>query len=691
MYYSGSQKPDGLNKLLIANRGEIAIRIIMTCRRLSIRTVAVYSEIDREADHVSLADEGICIGPPEASQSYLDGAKIIEAAIRTGADAIHPGYGFLSENADFADAVRAAGLIFVGPHSDAIRTMGSKTEARKLAAKLGVPLVPGYDGDDQSPEHLAKQAQEIGFPVMIKAVAGGGGKGIRVVEDPKTFTSDLKAAVQEAERAFGNGHVILERYIPRPRHVEVQVMGDQHGNLIHLYTRDCSIQRRFQKLIEEAPAPNLSDAVRDGLHECALKLAREIGYDNAGTVEFLYDPETEAYYFLEMNTRLQVEHPVTEEVTDTDLVELQLRAAAGEALGIAQEDLVIEGSSIEVRINAEIPEENFRPDTGTIDLLDEYASGISAYLRVETGITSGSVVSPYYDSLLMKVISCAATRDEARSELTNFLDGMLLTGVRTNRDFVKALLESDSFQATELTTHFIEDNLPDWRPIDGDDPEPLVIAAITIVQSIEQVLKDSNQPTPWQTLGPWRLLGNAGYAGQTCVLLAHAEERIEIRVRGRTDDYEVQIDDRTYSVSVLNPPLLASDIPDTPGAIRCEIDGHTLDWHVRLFKGSAWVKGKGQTRVYRILPPEEQYVRVAEETSNGQTTLTAPYPGLITEVHVKPGDQVAVGDHLVVMEAMKMIQHLSAVGDGTIKAVHCRPEQSVNTGDLLVEFEEESS
>ncbi|MCA9513179.1 MAG: ATP-grasp domain-containing protein, partial [Myxococcales bacterium] len=450
--------------VLIANRGEIAVRVARACRRLGIESVAVFSDADRDALHVEVADRAVHIGPARATESYLVGERLLDAAKRAGADAVHPGYGFLSENADFADACAASGLVFVGPHAEAIRQMGSKALARRIAREHGVACVPGYDGDDASPERLRAAAREVGFPVMIKASAGGGGRGIRIVESEADFDKALEAAKREAAGAFGDDRLIVERYVRAPRHLEVQVVGDRHGHVVHLHDRECSVQRRHQKLVEEAPAPRLGDAQRQHLHESALRLARAIGYDNAGTVEFVFDDEAGEAYFLEMNTRLQVEHPVTEMVTGLDLVELQLRSAAGEPLPIAQRDVAVEGAAIEVRVNAEDPEKKFLPRTGRIDHIAfppaVDAAGAPSGVRVETGVRSGSEISPYYDSLIAKVVAHGASRDEAVARLVRALDETVCFGPANNLGFLRQVVDSAPFRAAALTTHFLEQHFP---------------------------------------------------------------------------------------------------------------------------------------------------------------------------------------------------------------------------------------
>lgn len=474
-------------RILIANRGEIARRIIRTAHRLGHETVAVFAEPDREAPFVSEASTAIALGPADLAQSYLSIERILEAAARSGASAVHPGYGFLSENATFARAVVDAGLIWIGPHADAVRRMGSKIEGRRLAVEAGVPIIPGFDGS-QDPAELADAAGRIGFPVLVKAAAGGGGKGIRIVHDAAAFAEALGEAMSEADRSFGDSAMIVERYIQRPRHVEVQVIGDRHGNLIHLGTRECSVQRRYQKLLEEAPAPNLPDATRAGLCTAATELARTMRYDSAGTVEFIVDDETGDYFFLEMNTRLQVEHPVTELVTGLDLVELMIRSAMGERLSIEQDDVVLRGHAIEARINAEDPAADFMPQTGTITHLV-----VPPDVRWDSGMVEGSVVSPYYDAMLAKLIAFGADRQTALIGLRRALDGLLIGGVVTNTGFHRWLLDQDPVIAGRVTTRFLDDTkVPDTVDVDA--------AAVLAARAWSEHTRSATDAGPWSSL-----------------------------------------------------------------------------------------------------------------------------------------------------------------------------------------------
>ena len=455
-------------RILIANRGEIARRVIRTAKRLGHETVAVYADPDAAAPFVADADHAVRIGPASLAESYLSSERLLAACADTGADAVHPGYGFLSENADFAQAVLDAGLVWIGPKPNAIATMGSKIEARRLAAEARVPIIPGFS-DSQEPDDLAAAAERIGYPVLVKAAAGGGGKGIRIAETPAHFAHALSEAVTEATRSFGDGRVIVERYITRPRHVEVQVVGDKHGTVIELGTRECSVQRRYQKLVEEAPAPNLPDSTETGLRTAALRLAESIGYDSTGTVEFVVDDETGDYFFLEMNTRLQVEHPVTEAITGLDLVELQIRAATSLPLGVAQDSVAFAGHAIEVRINAEDATNDFAPQIGQVTVLD-----VPDSVRWDAAIELGSTITPHYDPMIAKLIVHAATREAAIARLRDGLDRLLLGGIVTNGGFHRWLIDRPEFRAGRITTRFLDET---ELPVDNGVLEAAAVAA----------------------------------------------------------------------------------------------------------------------------------------------------------------------------------------------------------------------
>jgi len=498
-------------KILIANRGEIAVRLIRACHEMGIMAVAVYSEADEGALHTRLADQAVLIGPPAPSESYLRGDVIIEAALRTGAEAIHPGYGFLSENADFADAVRDAGLVFIGPPASAIRAMGVKTEARALMEAAGVPIVPGFQPDQATDAEYLNAAARIGYPVMIKAAGGGGGKGIRVVHHANELADGIAAARREAQNAFGDSRVFLEKYIEAGRHIEFQVLADQHGNVMHLYERECSIQRRHQKIIEETPSPLLTPDVRAQMGEAAVAAAKAVGYTNAGTVEFIADQQAN-FYFLEMNTRLQVEHPITEMVTGVDLAKLQIRIAAGEKLPFAQDDLSQRGHAIECRVYAEDVASGFLPATGPILLAAEpEGPGI----RVDAGVVTGDSVGVHYDPMIAKLIVLAEDRGEAIKRMDHALGDYAILGVTTNMAFLQDVLRHPAFQAAEISTHFIDEHVANWREPDGDLPDTALIAAAMAQQMQSQPVpssvggsEDADIYSPWARLDSFRLGGH---------------------------------------------------------------------------------------------------------------------------------------------------------------------------------------
>ena len=663
-------------RVLIANRGEIAVRVIRACERLGIESVAVYSDADRDALHVELATHAVNIGEPRATESYLRVDKIVDAARSSGADAVHPGYGFLSENAELAAGCADAGIAFVGPNAEAIRRMGSKAEARRIAREHGVACVPGYDGDDQSLDRLRSEAETIGYPVMIKASAGGGGRGIRIVDDAEAFDKAAEAAKREAEGAFGEGRLIVERYVREPRHVEVQIVGDAHGNVVHLFERECSVQRRHQKVVEEAPAPNLTADQRAQLTRDACALASAIGYDNAGTVEFVLDDESGEAYFLEMNTRLQVEHPVTELVTGVDLVEWQLRVASGEPLPASQDEITCTGNAVEVRVNAEDPAKKFLPRTGTIEHL-AWPEGEG--VRVDTGVRSGSEITPFYDSMIAKMIGFGATREQAIGRLVDAIDATVCFGPANNLGFLRQVVDSPAFRSGQLTTHFLERHFPKG-PVAPAEAPPIpeqAIAALVLADAAEREGADGG---PWSALGSWRLLDGAGAPASSHWFLqagkritpvrvvsdgtldwGEGERRASVRPRAAGGDHELECDGRTTSVRVAR---------------------HTD--RIALVLG-------GQRSEFRVLEREEAWRTAAESHGAAGDAIVAPFPGQIAEVRAEPGASVQEGDVVVVLEAMKMLHNLAAAGSATVAEVLCAPGDSVGAGDVLVRFASEAS
>ncbi|MFL0351465.1 acetyl-CoA carboxylase biotin carboxylase subunit [Stenotrophomonas lactitubi] len=656
------------SKVLIANRGEIACRVIATCRRLGIATVAVYSDADRNARHVRLADEAIHIGPAAARESYLRSDAILDAARRTGAQAIHPGYGFLSENADFADACVAAGITFIGPPASAIRAMGDKSAAKALMAKAGVPLTPGYHGDQQAPEFLRTQADGIGYPVLIKASAGGGGKGMRKVERSEDFVDALASCQREAASAFGNDHVLVEKYVERPRHIEIQVFGGGHGEAVYLFERDCSVQRRHQKVLEEAPAPGMSADRRAAMGKAAVDAARAVGYIGAGTVEFIAGPDGD-FYFMEMNTRLQVEHPVTEFITGTDLVEWQLRVAAGQPLPKRQDELTIHGHALEARLYAEDADRGFLPSTGTLRRLRLPTP--SANVRVDTGVEEGDSITPYYDPMIAKLIVWDVDRDAALRRMSQALADCQVVGVTTNAGFLRRLLHTDSFAHAKLDTALIEREQAALAAT-GDGEQALwELAAIAAVVSTPAAAADARDPhSPWQAQDGWRL----GTPAARVVPLQQGERAHTLKVWATADGWRVQCDDAA------------------PTQVVGHADGHTLSvqldarrWRLQLQRDGDQLYLFGSDGQHRFTLHDP--VGESEQGSADAGSLLAPMPGRIVATLVAAGTQVKRGTPLVVLEAMKMEHTLQAPADGTVKGYRAKAGDQVGDGAVLVDFE----
>ena len=661
--------------VLIANRGEIACRIIRTLKRLGIRAIAVYSDADRDALHVAQADEAIWIGPAAASESYLRADAILEAAASAGAQAIHPGYGFLAENAAFARACADAGLIFVGPSPEAIAAMGAKDRAKAVAAAADVPLIPGYQGGRQDEAGLLEAAHELGFPVLLKAVAGGGGKGMRVVARADDFAPALEGARREALAAFGDERMLLERYLAAPRHIEVQVFGDQHGNVVHLFERDCSVQRRHQKVLEEAPAPALSREQRAALGAAAVRLAATIGYANAGTVELLMD-EQGAFYFMEMNTRLQVEHPVTEMVTGLDLVEWQLRVAAGEPLPLTQQQITLSGHAIEARLYAEDPERGFLPSTGTLAHLRLPAS--DGALRIETGVTAGDRVSPFYDPMLAKVVAWGPDRAAALRRLRAALDETEVVGPATNLEFLATVLRHDAYQDGAVATSFVEANAAELlTPAPPPDDRALAIACLWLLcrqrQDMDAAAAASTDPhSPWHRFDGWRL----NDVGHQTLRLRAGHEPVAIDARADGAGWRLHIGARELRGSA----ELADD-----GGLEVELDG--ARWRagvVALGDQLHLFTPFGRFQVQRIDP-----LAIAAAADEQGDVLTAPMPGKIVRQLIAAGDRVGRGAPLLVLEAMKMEHTIVAPGDGRVAALRYAEGDQVEEGAVLLDFEAE--
>jgi 3-methylcrotonyl-CoA carboxylase alpha subunit len=647
-----------MKSLLIANRGEIAFRVIRTAQRLGTRTIAVYSDADAKALHVRMADEAVRIGPSPPRESYLCGDKIIAAAKATGAEAIHPGYGFLSENADFAQAVIDAGLIWVGPKPDSIRAMGLKDAAKKLMAEAGVPVTPGYLGEDQGPRRLKKEAALVGYPVLIKAVAGGGGKGMRRVDAAKDFDDALESAKREAASAFGDDRVLIEKYILSPRHIEVQVFGDSHGNVVHLFERDCSLQRRHQKVIEEAPAPGMDAATREAVCSAAVRAAKAVKYENAGTVEFIADASeglrADRIWFMEMNTRLQVEHPVTEEITGQDLVEWQLRVASGEKLPKTQDDLTITGHAIEARLYAEDPANGFLPSVGRLEhFIIPSPTGIDD--RLETGVEEGAEISPFYDPMIAKVVVRAESRDQAIDDLAEICGGVEIWPVRTNAGFLKRALEMPAFREGRVTTSFLADHdeqLCDLKAIRtvlaGDAAIALVVREIDPIGSTYGTAKSELE------------FAREGQVWRQC---------LGFRLN--------QPASRAVTFGIGSEELKTVELAP--------------DWMDRFVSSEATADG--------IVVFDEGEALAVRTDSRGTGTshgihdgeIEAPMPGKVTAVEVAAGDKVAKGQRLLTLEAMKMEHALTAPFDGTIAELSAKAGKQVGEGQLLVKVEPSES
>ena len=658
--------------LLVANRGEVACRIFRTARRMGLRCIAVYSEADAHALHVELADEAYPIGPPPASASYLRMDRLIEAARRAGAEAIHPGYGFLAENARFAEACEQAGIVFVGPPAAAIRAMGSKAAAKALMAEAGVPLVPGYHGEAQDDARLAAEAERIGYPVLIKASAGGGGRGMHIVERAEDLADALAAARRVARAAFGDDRVLLERYLRRPRHVEVQVLGDAHGTILALHTRDCSIQRRYQKLVEEAPAPALSDAVRAGLARAAVEAARAVGYRNAGTVEFI--AEGEAFHFMEMNTRLQVEHPVTELVTGLDLVEWQIRIAAGEALPFDAPPPA-SGHAVEVRLCAEDPTLDWRPAVGRLDrfVLPARATGV----RIDTGVREGDTITPFYDSMIAKVIARGEDRAQAIRRLSAALAEISIDGVATNLDLLRRILDHPSFRAADLSTGFITAHADALFAAPRPLPDRALIAASAALlldeqDRAERFARASSDPhSPWNRRDGWRLHGTASAETE---LMQDGTAR---RVRAEYGAGFWRLRFRAATGEPVALTLRARRGLDRD-ALLLDVDGVRTRATVRRYGDDIVVTLPGPEPTTSTLAVRHR-VDAAAAAAAGAGLVVAPIPGRIVKVMVEPGQAVARGETLVILEAMKTELRIAAPADGTVTRV------SAQAGDLVAE------
>ena len=667
------------DSLLIANRGEIACRIIGTARRLSIRTIAVYSDADAGARHVRLADAAVRIGPAAARESYLVVENIIAAARRTGAAAIHPGYGFLSENPLLAEACEAAGILFVGPTAAAIRAMGSKSSAKAIMAKANVPITPGYHGDDQSPARLAAAAIQIGYPVLIKATNGGGGQGMRRVECAANFDAALLSCKREAKSAFDSETVLIEKYVERPRHVEVQVFGDKHGHYVHLFERDCSVQRRHQKVLEEAPAPGISSEQRASMGQTAVLAARAVDYVGAGTVEFIVD-RAGSFYFMEMNTRLQVEHPVTEKITGLDLVEWQLRVAAGEPLPNTQNELAIHGHSIEARVYAENPDAGFAPSIGTLIHLAPPAT--SELVRVDSGVEQGDAITSHYDPMIAKLIVWGADRKAALRTMRRALGAYRVVGVATNIEFLGRLVGSKSFAEADLDTSLIEREQEALKPPGTDVPEDAWrLGAIAEILRSTEAARNAEPDSPWAALDGFRL----GSVGARRITLRFGEAIREV--------HALYIRPGRFSIRVAEPAAIESALAvdvtaheATGGAIRIDTPERSLHANVIPNGARRHVFLDGRRWDLELFDPLD--VKASADVAEGG--LRAPMPGKVIAHLVEPGATVKKGDPLMVLEAMKMELTVSSPRDAVIASFRYAPGEQVSEGAELVVLEDTS-
>ena len=665
-------------KILIANRGEIACRVAATARRMAIKTVAVYADADANAKHVAACDEAFHIGGSAPKDSYLRWEKIIEVALATGAQAVHPGYGFLSENAEFARACEAAGLVFIGPPASAIEAMGLKAASKLLMERAGVPLVPGYHGTDQSPDLLQREADRIGYPVLIKASAGGGGKGIRAVERSDDFAAALESCKREATNSFGNDAVLVEKYAQRPRHIEIQVFGDSHGNCVYLFERDCSVQRRHQKVLEEAPAPGMTHAMRQQMGEAAVAAARAVNYVGAGTVEFIVEQRPDGamnFYFMEMNTRLQVEHPVTEAITGLDLVEWQLRVAAGERLPLAQDQLQMHGHAIEARICAENPDNHFLPATGTLAVYQkpDHTAFERSVIRFDDGVREGDTISPFYDSMVAKLIVHGRTRDEALARLDDALAQTRIVGLATNVQFLRYVVRSESFANANLDTALIE---RERAALFHQEPVGLVRAAAAVIAHTLLAERALAGVDPFSRRDGWQAYGQQQ---RRFALAFHGEAVTAELVYGHAGALRLTVAGQEGALT----------FAATPAGIAVDYAGARLTAKIELNQGVA--------KVFTALGATEIIVfdRLAAAASSGAESaagrLAAPMPGKVVSFSVKVGDRITKGQPLAVMDAMKMEHTIAAPSDGVVRELLFSPGDQVAEGDELLKIGQDES
>jgi len=664
-------------KILIANRGEIACRVIKTAQRMGIATVAVYSDADKDALHVEMADESVFIGPAPANQSYLVIEKMIEACKTTGAEAVHPGYGFLSERAAFAEALKAAGIVFIGPNIRAIEAMGDKIESKKFANAAKVSTVPGYLGVIENPEHAVKIADEIGYPVMIKASAGGGGKGMRIAYSSDEVAEGFARAKSEAASSFGDDRVFVEKFIVNPRHIEIQVLGDKHGNVIYLGERECSIQRRNQKVIEEAPSPLLDDATRQKMGEQAVALAKAVNYDSAGTVEFVAGQD-KSFFFLEMNTRLQVEHPVTELITGVDLVEEMIRSAFGEKLRLAQSDITLNGWAVESRVYAEDPMRNFMPSTGRLTVYRPPAEGVESGITVrnDTGVYEGGEISIYYDPMIAKLVTHAPTRAEAIAAQAHALDAFAIDGIRHNIPFLSALMAHPRWQSGALSTGFIAEEFPEGFHL--IEPEG---ATLEIVAAIGTAIDHRMNERKRHISGQLRAATPVRFARERVVALG--EKRLPLVIESEGETLVLRFSHNGNTIT------LQSDWCPGEPVWSGIINGQSVAAHIRPTMNGVRISYRGTGSTLRVFTEREAELealmppRVEVDTSK---SLICPMPGLVKALSVQVGQEIKAGEILCIVEAMKMENVLRAERDGTIAAIHAKEGDSLAVDTVIMEF-----
>jgi 3-methylcrotonyl-CoA carboxylase alpha subunit len=665
------------DRILIANRGEIACRVIRTARRLGIATVAVHSDADRDALHVRMADQSVRIGPAEARRSYLDVAAVIDAARATGAAAIHPGYGFLSENAGFAESCAKAGLIFIGPPPAAIRAMGDKSAAKAAMGRADVPVVPGYHGDAQDDDLFAAEAARIGYPVLVKAAAGGGGKGMRVVAASDGLSAALASARREAAAAFGDDRLLIERYLQRPRHIEIQVFADAHGGCVHLHERDCSLQRRHQKVVEEAPAPGMTPERRARMGEAAIRAARAVGYVGAGTVEFIADAGGD-FFFMEMNTRLQVEHPVTEMITGLDLVEWQLRVAAGEPLPVSQDGIRLDGHAFEARIYAEDPRRDFLPAGGTLTALELPAQG--RHVRVDAGVAAGDAIAIDYDPMIAKLVVWDSDRAAALRRLRDALAATRIAGAVTNLDFLRRVAAHPAFAvgAAELDTGFITRHREALVPVQAPSGDAILALATLALMAAEPPPEVSpDDPwSPWATRNGWRL---GGFAARSFGF-AEGDARHEVAVTATASP-------GSYRLALPGGARVVRMLPAAPGHVRIDLDGRVMEASASRAGTTLMLDDGVEARRFACLDP----LASAGLEEDGGGRFVAPMPGKIVAVRCEPGARVVRGQVLVVLEAMKMEHAILAPTDGLVEVLRCRQGEQVSEGSELLVFRPEAS